>query len=173
MLSSVNGSTETWSWPVAGCNQDAFRNGDLDFDGNPYRHEWPNGSPNHPTSFKYAGPLDAQGNPYPSVQFETDVGGSENNCDTLSGIGWTAPPHKAKFYPFWTLGQQDSGFGTATAKGNQNQACLWNFGDRIPGITSEDFHGDAEYGVSDVVRYGGTLTSPVMPNPQLNSNCRA
>jgi hypothetical protein len=165
---SVSGSTETWSWPVAGCNQDVFQNGDLDFDGNAYRHEWPNGSPNHPTSFKYAGPLDAQGNPYPSVQFETDVGGSENDCDTLSGIGCTAPPHKASFYPFWSIGRQGSSFGTATAK-----ACLWNFGDRTPGITSEDFNGDAQYGVPDVVRYGGTLTSTVMPNPQLTSKCRA
>ena len=28
-------------------------------------------------------------------------------------------------------------------------------------------------GVPDVARYAGTLTSPVMSNPQLNSSCKA
>ena len=30
------GNTETWQWPVAGCEQDITQNGDLDFDGNAY-----------------------------------------------------------------------------------------------------------------------------------------
>ena len=30
-----------------------------------------------------------------------------------------------------------------------------------------------QYGTPDVARYGGTLTSPVIPNPQLTNNCKS
>jgi hypothetical protein len=163
----VNGRQEIWSWPVAGCSQLITQNGDLDFDGNSYRPDWPDGSSQHPTTFKYAGPFDPAGNPYPSVQFETNVGGSENDCNTATGEGCTALPHNAAFYPFWTIGPQSSGFP------GMGQACLWNFGNRIAGVTTSDFGGVAEYGAPDTARFGGTLTSPVRPNPQLSSSCRA
>jgi hypothetical protein len=156
-----------WSWPVAGCEQSIFQNGDLDFDGNSYRRVWPDGSKDHPQPFTYAGPFDSSGNPYPSVQFETDVGGSENDCDTDTGAHCEAPPHGAAFYPFWTIGRQDSPFDTAKGK-----VCLWNFGDRIKGVTSDDLGGTRQYGAPNTARYGGTLISAVQPNPQLSSKCK-
>ena len=50
---------------------------------------------------------------------------------------------------------------------------MWNFGNDIANVTTNDFGKDAQYGVPDVVRYGGTLTSPVMANPSLAANCAA
>jgi hypothetical protein len=145
----VNGTAEKLSWPVAGCQDNFYQNGDLDFDGSSYIRDWPNGSPNHPTSFAYAGPF-SHGKSYPNIQFETDLAGSENNCNITTGAGCTAPPAGAKFYPFWTL----------------NHSCVWNFGDVIPGQTARNFGADAQYGVPDTARYGGTLASPVLGNPQ-------
>jgi hypothetical protein len=151
------------SWPVAGCQQNQTQNGDLDFEGNSYRPFWPDGAKNHPQPYRYAGPFDAGGNPYPSIQFETDVGGSEILCNTATGAGCTAPPTGAAFYPFWTIGSQNSPF----VNGKPQSACLWNFGNTIPGTTTNSFGGAAEYGTPNVSRYAGTLTSPVLPNPQL------
>ena len=143
------------SWPISGCQDNFFQNGDLDFDGSSYIRDWPDGSPNHPTSFAYTGPV-SHGKSYPQIQFETDVAGSEAACDVTTGAGCTAPPTGAQFYPFWTLGH-----GGRTG-------CLWNFGDVIWGQTLTDFGGDAQYGTPDVARYGGTLTSPVLANPQIS-----
>ena len=158
------GKTETWQWPVAGCEQNITQNGDLDFDGNAYIADWPDGSPNHPTSYKYAGPFDAAGNAYPSIQFETDLAASENDCNTVTGAGCTAPPHGAAFYPYWSIGKQAPITG-------RHSACLWNFGNTIPGVTTNNFGGAAEYGAPNTARFGGTIITPVMPNPQLTSGC--
>ncbi len=78
---------------------------------------------------------------------------------TLTGVGCTAPPAGAAFYPFWSLG--NSGF----------LGCAWNFGDVIPGRTVTNFGGDAQYGTPNVARYGGTVISAVLSNPQ--THCRA
>jgi hypothetical protein len=51
---------------------------------------------------QYLGPFDPAGHPYPQVQFETDVGGSEFLCSTATGVNCTAPPLSAKFYPYWS-----------------------------------------------------------------------
>ncbi|HEX6796731.1 MAG TPA: hypothetical protein VF116_03335 [Ktedonobacterales bacterium] len=159
-----NGKAETITWPIAGCEDNFFQNGDLDFDGSSYIADWPDGSPNHPSPFRYLGPFDAHGQPYPSIQFETDLAGSESFCNTATGAGCTAPPVGAAFYPFWTLGKhQPFGFGP--------KVCLWAFGNTIPGETTQSFGGDAQYGTPDVARYGGTLTSPVMANPQFSGGC--
>jgi hypothetical protein len=158
----VNGSPETWTWPVAACNQNFTQNGDLDFDGNDYHPDWPDGSASHPTSFKYAGPFDPLGNPYPSIQFETDLGGSELFCNVLTGAGCTVPPAKAKFYPFYSIGTQSPLGGTN---------CLWNFGNTIAGVTTNNFGGVAEFGAPDAARYAGTFASAVLPNPQLTAGC--
>jgi hypothetical protein len=155
---NVNGTAETVSWPIAGCQDNYFQNGDLDFDGSSYIRDWPDGSPNHPTSFAYTGPV-SNGKSYPQIQFETDLAGSEANCTVTTGAGCTAPPTGAKFYPFWTLGH-GGGMG-----------CVWNFGDVIRGQTTSTFGGDAQYGTADVARYGGTLASPVLANPQTSRSC--
>ena len=150
-----NGNMETISWPVAGCEQNAFQNGDLDFDGSSYIADWPDGKSTHPTSFQYTGPFDGKGHSYPSVQFETDAAGSEFLCNVATGAGCTVPATGAAFYPFWTLGS----------------ACQWNFGNNIGHKTIENFGGAAQYGTPDVARYGGTLTSAVMPNPEFSGRC--
>ncbi|HEX9034308.1 MAG TPA: hypothetical protein VF834_20885 [Streptosporangiaceae bacterium] len=152
--------------PVNFCQAGRFQNGDLDFDGLPYqRTTWPNGSPNVPTSFRYAGPFDAAGQSYPQIQFETDVPGSEFLCDVFTGNLCTAPPVSAPFYPFWTL----------TSKKGQNVghglfptgACVWNFGNTISGVTTRNLGRDAQYGAPDLARFGGTTISPVRNNPEI------
>jgi len=146
------------SWPISGCQDNFFQNGDLDFDGSSYIRDWPDGSSSHPTTFAYLGPF-THGRTYPQIQFETDIAGSEFDCNITTGAGCTAPPTGAAFYPFWTLGKSGA------------LGCAWNFGDIIPGRTTQSFGGDAQYGVPDVARYGGTLTSAVVANPQ--TSCRS
>lgn len=155
---NVNGAAETVSWPIAGCQDNFFQNGDLDFDGSSYIKDWPDGSANHPTSFAYIGPS-SHGKSYPKIQFETDVAGSEANCNVTTGAGCSAPPTGAKFYPFWTLGN-----------GGQ-LGCVWHFGNVIAGQTARTFGKDAQYGTADIARYGGTLASPVIANPQTSRSC--
>ena len=160
------GKTETWSWPVAGCEQNITQNGDLDFDGNAYIADWPDGSSNHPTSYKYAGPFDGSGNPYPSIQIETDLAASENDCNTMTGIGCTVPPNGAAFYPYWSIGKQSPITG-------HRSSCLWNFGNTIPGVTTSTLGGEAEYGTPNTARFAGTIITAVMANPQLSPRCGA
>jgi len=146
------------------CFADRFQNGDLDFDGLSYRTSaWPNGSRNRPTAFQYIGPFQANGRPYPQIQFETDIGGSSNLCDTVTGAGCTAPPISAQFYPFWSL----SPVSTLAAKGT---SCVWNFGNVLP-QTIKDFGKDAQYGTPNIARYGGTIISAPMKNPQFTGRC--
>ena len=97
------------------------------------------------------------------MQFETNAPASEALCDVVTGDGCTAPPAGAAFYPFWSLTNQLSSSG----------ACVWNFGNDIANVTTNDFGGDAQYGTPDVARFAGTLTSPVMANPALAANCAA
>jgi hypothetical protein len=159
----INGAAAKETWPVAGCLQTEFQNGDLDFDGTPYQSgTWPNGTSNQPTVTEYAGPFQANGKPYPTVQFETDVAGSESLCTVTTGAGCTAPPGGANFYPFYSLTSAQHLFG---------QGCTWNFGNVIPGVTTQTFGKDAEYGTSDVARYGGTVISAPMANPEYAGSC--
>jgi hypothetical protein len=149
-----NSTVVKWDWPIAGCQDNFFQNGDLDFDGSSYVKDWPNGSPRLPTAFSYIGPF-SHGKSYPQIQFETDVAGSEALCNVTTGAGCTAPPVGAKFYPFWTL----------------SRGCVWNFGNVIPGKTAQAFGGDAQYGTPNIARYGGTIISPVLTNPQISGAC--
>jgi hypothetical protein len=157
----IDGTPARENAPVAYCNQEAFQNGDLDFDGTGYHADWPDGSRNFPTSISYTGPL-SRGQAYPDIQFETNTAASEALCDVATGAGCTAPPQGAAFYPFWSLTNQ-SASGT----------CVWNFGNEIANVTTNDFGKDAQYGTPDVARFGGTLTSPVTANPSLAANCAA
>ncbi len=149
-----NGTVVKWDWPIAGCQDNYFQNGDLDFDGSSYAKDWPDGRANHPTSFAYIGPF-SHGKSYPQIQFETDIAGSEADCNVTTGAGCAVPPGGAEFYAFWSL----------------THSCVWNFGNVIPGQTATDFGGDAEYGTPDVARYGGTIISPVLSNPQFSGPC--
>lgn len=160
-ITTVNGKAVVDRWPIAGCQENVFQNGDLDFDGSSYQADWPDGTRGHPTSFEYLGPFTGGGHTYPSVQFETNVGASEILCNTQTGAGCTTPPQGAAFYPFWSLGRSSLGSGI----------CTWNFGNVIKHRTVRDFGKTAQYGTPDLARFGGTSTSPVLPNPQLRTRC--
>jgi hypothetical protein len=158
---TIDGVATTESSRLNFCLQNFFQNGDLDFDGTGYVPDWPDGSRNFPTSIQYVGPF-TRGHPYPKIQFETDVAASENLCDLSTGTGCTAPPISAAFYPFWSLTSR-SGSGN----------CVWNFGNDIAHVTTNDFGRDAQYGTPDLARFAGTLISAVMPNPALARRCGA
>jgi hypothetical protein len=168
----VNGVPATASARTNECYQNRFQNGDLDFDGQSYVADWPNGSPDYPTSFQYAGPFTLGGHPYPQVQFETDVGGSSSLCDTSTGSGCTAPPAGAKFYPSWSLGRPAMFRHHAeTTVGGHRAGCVWNFGNDQP-RTVADFGKDAQYGTPNIARYGGTIISAPMTNPEFSGRCK-
>jgi len=165
-LAVLDGVTTTESSRANECYNDRFQNGDLDFDGQSYQpNTWPNGSPNHPTSFQYVGPFTGRGQTYPQVQFESDIGGSSNLCNVATGAGCTVAPISAKFYPFWSLSPQFNALGSHTT------ACVWNFGNDQPN-TVLNFGKDAQYGTPDVARYGGTIISAPRSNPQFTGGCR-
>jgi hypothetical protein len=161
----VNG-VPTTEWADANqCYADRYQNGDLDFDGLSYqRSAWPNGSSNHPTSTENVGPFQADGQPYPQVQYETDIGGSSALCNTATGAGCTVPPISANFYPYWSLSP------ALFPLGQTQTSCVWNFGGNLPN-TYENFGGDAEYGHPDLSWYGGTSISPVESNPEVSGKC--
>ena len=125
----------------------------------------PNGSRNSPTSIRYVGPFDAGGNTYPLVEWETDIPGSENLCNVATGAGCTAPPISAHFYPFWSLTNKQTLSGGLFPAGT----CTWNFGNVVRHVTTVDFGKDAEYGLPELSRYGGTLASTVYGNPETDS----
>jgi hypothetical protein len=161
----VNGLAATFVSRANQCGTGRFQNGDLDFDGTDYvPNTWPDGTGNHPTSFEYVGPFQANGKPYPKIQFETDAAGSENLCNLGTGVGCTAPPISAKFYPFWSLGRSFSVLGFLS------RDCVWNFGKNLP-TTVANFGGDAQYGAPNLARFAGTLISAPQPNPQFTGRC--
>ncbi len=164
----VNGSPTTESSPLPFCFADRFQNGDLDFDGTDYvPFTWPDGTASHPTPASYIGPF-TSGKPYPTIQFESDIGGSSNLCDTSTGAGCVVPPISAAFYPYWSLSNPGGRSWSGPAKSG---TCIWNFGKSIQGVTTQDFGGDAQYGTSNVARYGGTIISQPMKNPEFNGGC--
>jgi hypothetical protein len=158
----VNGKAVTQRWPIAGCQQNVFQNGDLDFDGPSYQAAWPDGSPGHPASFEYLGPFTGRGKTYPTVQFETNVAASEILCSTQTGAGCTAVPKGAEFYPFWTLGKPGGKHSAALAR-SSGGLCVWNFGNVIRGTTVKTFGKTAQYGEPNLAHFGGTLTRCRMP----------
>ncbi|MHB8719499.1 MAG: hypothetical protein ACYDAC_11500 [Candidatus Dormibacteria bacterium] len=171
---TVSGN-QTWTAAVAGCTQNRYQNGDLDYDGNDYVPDWPDRadtSNGHPTSFQYLGPFDANGNAYPTTQFETDVGLEEANCDPSTGSGCTAPPapaasNPAPFYPFWSITNASSLKGVTLP----SNSCIWNFGNDIKSVTVKDFGQDGQYGTGNGTQTKATLISSPASNPQISGTC--
>ena len=165
---------QTWTTKVAGCTDNRYQNGDLDYDGSDYVADWPDRPDNsngHPTSFRYMGPFDGMGNSYPVVQFETDVGLEENNCQS-NGTGCTAPPAPPPsnpniFYPFWTITNTQGLDGLAVSK---SSPCVWNFGNDILGTTLNDFSKDSQYGTPSGTNTKKTLISATQSNPETTGN---
>jgi len=164
----MNGVATKEHAAVAQCLDNFFQNGDLDWDGTPYQASaWPDGTSNHPTAFRYIGPFTGSGNPYPQIQYETDAPASESLCNVSTGSDCLVKPLGSKFYPFWSLNNSQQLAGAHAPSG----ACVWNFGNVLPGVTTRTFGKDAQYGNSDVARFGGTNASAVLPNPAVNGNC--
>jgi hypothetical protein len=163
---TVAGKAVTAYARVDQCFADRLQNGDLDFDGLSYLHDWPNGNPNYPTPAEYIGPFTG-GHTYPQIQFETDIPASEQLCDTVTGVGCTVPPRNADFYPYWSLNKKQ----TLPRSHFRAGYCVWNFGTSIPHETTADFGGDKQYGKPHVARYGGTSISAVHRNPALTRTC--
>ena len=90
------------------------------------------------------------------MQFETDIGGSEFLCNIFDGLNCDTPPLGSKFYPYWTLtNKAASGQGIGNVFKGKGQ-CIWNFGQDIPGVTTNDFGKAAQYGAPAVAVFGGT-----------------
>ena len=166
---TINGKAAKETARHAGCFQNQFENGDVDFDGNSYLRDWPDGSARHPQAFRYIGPFTGGGKSYAQIQYETDIAASEGLCNVSTGTGCTAKPAGAQFYPFWSINGRQRMRGIFSARG----VCVWNFGNDIAGITRHDFGKDMQYGTPDVARFGGTLTSKVLGNPTLARGCKA
>ncbi|HXY72692.1 MAG TPA: hypothetical protein VEM41_09120 [Actinomycetota bacterium] len=164
----INGTPGKETSSIAHCNDNWWQNGDLDFDGMSYaKGVWPNGSSDHPTTFRYVGPFDKQGNTYPTVQFESDAPGSEFLCNTAYGTNCQVPPLGADFYPYWSLNNSQTLNGISTPPG----ACVWNFGDTIKDVTTNDLGKDTQYGTPNLARYGGTVISSPEANPEFSGDC--
>ena len=154
--------------PVTGCT---FTNGG--FDGVPYQPVWPDGSPNHPTPIMFSSPLTGPNyhQNYKQMGFEADLPRVEfsdtstaGTCDRTTGIGCTLIPATddpngsggfvpANFYPFFSINQ---------SAGN----CLWLIGNDVPGVTTNDFGKNAQYGSFLNLTYpafggGGTTTQRI------------
>jgi hypothetical protein len=164
----INGVARKEHTKIAGCLDSSFQNGDLDFDGTSYQAStWPDGSRNHPTAFRYIGPFTGPGHPYPQIQFESDAPASESLCDTTTGTGCVLKPLGSDFYPFWSLNNSQRLRRVHAPRA----ACVWNFGNVLPGVTKRTFGKDAQYGAPDLAVFGGTSISKVFRNPAVNGNC--
>ena len=117
---------------VTGCDVFFGAVGDLDFDGTPYRADWPTSvRPNRfPATFRQATPT-TNGHAFAAMQFMTDVSASESTCNLTSGAGCAMPPTgPGDFYPYWTLAKVSG-------------SCVWEFGNMRNGNT---FGRGSQYG---------------------------
>ena len=116
-------------------------NQDNDQDGTPYQPDWADGTSAHPSSYiigasnnQGVGPLGAS----PSSPTNYNQGYNTITFDTTEGT--SAPT----FYPFFS----QAGTGAA---------CRFNFGNDIPGTTTNDFSGRAQFVT--------TISNPCFPGP--------
>jgi hypothetical protein len=166
--------TTMYTNPLNECQANQAQNGDLDFDGNDYITDWPDGTANHPSSIRYLGPFDSAGQIYPDVQIETDLAGSEQNCSLSStSTNCAVPPYGTgnlqTFYPYWSL-TNTQGINSLPQGLTAANTCTWNFGNTIAGVTTNDLTKDGEYG-SGTATSRGDFISNVEPNPEFNGNC--
>jgi hypothetical protein len=109
------------------------------FDGVPYKPVWPDGNTTlHPTPIQFSSPLTDDKN-YSRAAFETDLPRIEfNTCNRATGVGCTLIPTTddgtpADFYPFYSTG-------------TVRDQCAWMLGNDIPGVTTNDFGKNSQYG---------------------------
>jgi len=110
------------------------------FDGVPYKPVWPDGNTTlHPTPIQFSSPLTVGDLNYNRVAFEADLPRIEfNTCNRSTGAGCTLIPTTddgtpADFYPFYSTG-------------TVGEQCNWLLGNDIPGVTTNDFGKNNQYG---------------------------
>jgi hypothetical protein len=134
---------------VTGCT-----NSDGDFDGVPYRPDWPGTNPAqdaalHPSPIVVSSPL-THGSNYQRAAFEADLPRIERSdfggtCNGTTGANCVNPPPGAAFYPIYS---------TRTA----GPGCTWQLGGpNIPGTTNT-------FGGTSVTEYGTTLLKLAYPS---------
>jgi hypothetical protein len=138
---------------VTGCDVFTDAIGDLDYDGSPYRTDWPNSTTAgpFPSPFLQQQPTTTGGANYPQIQFVTDTTATEfnTNCNLVTGSGCVMPPKgPGKFYPYFT---QAKVAGT----------CVWEFGNMKNGNT---FGGFTQYGSVGPTTMGA-FASAIRSNP--------
>jgi len=125
------------------------------FDGVPYHAVWPDGNTaNHPTAILFGSPT-TNGRDFERAAFEADLPRIEaadfgGACVRSTGVGCTRIPvtddgAPADFYPF---------FSTQSAGGS----CAWALGNDNPGVTTNDFGRNDQYGpllFLTYLRFGG------------------
>jgi hypothetical protein len=119
---------------------------DTDYDGYSYHRDWPDGSASFPSpmlihSPTSRGPSGGFTQPYPKIQFETDLPAIEADCNQVTGAGCTNPPPGAGFYPWFH---------------QSTKTCRWTLSNDIPGF--RNFGGEvAAWGPLAKTDYGGGL----------------
>ena len=142
---------------VAGCLDNVFQNGDLNFDGSGYWPEWPTGTAatsKLPGSFRQSVPS-SNGQGYSSDFFQTDVALSESTCTASTLSGCAVPPVNGpgNFYPYWSVA-------------STNSVCTIEFGNVTSGVNA--FGKDAQYGTNQIAKYG----YPEFIGRTLPNNCQ-
>jgi uncharacterized repeat protein (TIGR01451 family) len=101
---------------------------DLDHDGTSYVADWPDGTAGHPAPIIITAPNDKGVGPLSA----NTIGGSTYNQGFKSIEFRTTESTTGTFYPFWS----QAGTGPS---------CVFNFGNDIPGVTTNDFGQRAQY----------------------------
>jgi uncharacterized repeat protein (TIGR01451 family) len=104
---------------------------DNDHDGTPYQADWPDGTANHPASFIFSSPNDLGVGPMNATIADPSTYDQAYDQITFQTTESTTAP----FYPFYS----QAGTGAA---------CRFNFGNDIPGTTTNDFGKATQYGTS-------------------------
>ena len=151
----THGALNTAPDVMTGCMDNAFQNGDLDFDGSSYWPEWPTGSQptaTLPGSFVQELPSSG-GAQYTQFFLQTDTALSESTCQADgTGCAIPAPNSPGKFYPYWT-------------RVSNGGSCTLEFGNVSTGAGVNNFGGDAQYGVDMQASLGyPEFMGPVMSN---------
>ena len=136
---------------------------DIDFDGQSYQPDWPDGDANHPGPWTFTSPQsrDSQGNWSNAIthtRFEADIPAVDAACNVITGAGCTVPPNGAAFYPWFHL---------VTANGG----CAWALSNDIPGQLNNFGGLQAAWGPLESTDFGGGFVasfnnaSEVIANP--------
>lgn len=127
-------------------------NGVTGFDSLSYQTLWPDGNTAlHPSSLQFTSPITGPGFNYSRMAFEADLPRIEapdvdGNCDRSTGANCTLIPitddgQPANFYPFFSIHKSGHEDGRGAIG-----SCSWLLGNDVPGLTTNDFGKNAQYG---------------------------